>query len=266
MVQPRVGRFAGGCGVLGLKRLVRRTIPVLCVLVGAIPVWSAPPLDQNTVTIVSATDQPWSVNVDERSQREMSLFAYCVKLEQVGGKSDKLEVIALYDPDSGLFWWRYQGVADFHDCPAIDRFKERHSVYVDDEQIVGFRALTPVPSIWIWESTSQYKSAESAKGAMLRTLREKGRDLIYGQASWVRQLKLAAHIGLDFAKDERTMYGALAVKIDSVSRVGNTWQVSLLRYDGRVATLALDDDFRVTNVSFSGEEPVPTPDTPAKRQ
>ena len=164
------------------------------------------------------------------------------------------DVIMLYEPGSGEFWWRYQNSLSDASEGIADRFLEGFVLSLTDDRIVGFKLDSPV--LWVRNATEQHSSLDEGQASVLATLARSQADIASGGLNWFQQVNLTEVLdsGLfDATFDESPFPGH---KLLGVAKQATGWQVLLAGPRGDVVAVQLDDDYQIVSAS-RGNAPAP---------
>ncbi len=220
-------------------------LAVGAIVILSVPVGADDAQGASEAIMVSSESQTWRMNTGDTA-RDLQLDSRCIEFRHPSGASNKLEVVGVYDSSSGVFWWRYRGIRDFEDCPALDAFRRDHAFYVDDRAIIGVELYPAGPVAHIWGAQRQFNTVEQGWSATMRLIQENGGEFFRGSPKHVKRLKLSKYVGLKFVIDSHT--GASAIESVELARASGGWSMLLRRGDGRSATMFLDGEFNVVDV------------------
>src|SRR5579872_3475822 len=82
------------------------------------------------------------------------------------------DILMLHDPQTGLFFWRYQDSDPEHPGSIIERFETDSALYAKDDKLVEFLYLGA--SLWVRESTEKYSTMSDARAALMSRIARYG--------------------------------------------------------------------------------------------
>jgi hypothetical protein len=174
------------------------------------------------------------------------------------GKTNLGQVISVYEPNTGLFWWVYQryissGIMTRYN--QIDTFLWFYSLDLSADQITGFilYPFSPTkPSVRVIESCQQrYKRFEQANAMLFSQLTTHIENLEQGETSdnRFRYIPVWKYLPLEFIYPFGLPKSFLwLAKITRLKRHNGYWQMELTSAMKKKVTFMLSEDYEVLEV------------------
>lgn len=167
-------------------------------------------------------------------------------------RTAQADVISLYDPESGLFWWKYQTADPSDRSDKIERFLKDYFIHIGADKISCFVLSTPPPTLWMRESGERFETSEEAQRHLQWTLAEEGESIARDPSYGYHTINLWHHLEGNFFYPVDSASPRLAASIYKVVRHDSTWDVVLEGSSEEKATVSLSDEFELLNVDVGG--------------
>ena len=108
--------------------------------------------------------QSKSIQVTKDGQRvQAELQNVQLTIPFPNGKIGQADIVMLHEPQSGLFWWRYQAIEPGHFASTwAEDFLSSYKVYITEDKIVVFTFSRPF--VWVRESSEHCSTLAEGAG------------------------------------------------------------------------------------------------------
>lgn len=173
------------------------------------------------------------IDVDMRTAR--------IALTLPNGKELNAYVLMLREPQTGAYWWTYQGISanapgDGTDAPPLD-----YLVYFTGDRAVGFTFSRPF--LAIREIQGRKSDFTAIQQTAVAEIERNARAIQDGSMQLVLEINIASKIDSDFLSLAGSASSFPQPKVIGVSRSGGQWEVTLEGPNHDFARLTLDDKF-----------------------
>src|SRR5206468_1534795 len=105
------------------------------------------------------------------------------------------QIVAVYDRNTGLFWWRYESLNPAYPTGIVERLRNTSTFYQANDKLISFSMLAA--SLVVRQSTERAKNLPDAldKAVALVTIRQ--REIEVGTVQWATLVDLST-LGNDF--------------------------------------------------------------------
>ncbi len=163
------------------------------------------------------------------------------------GAAPKLfDVLVLYDPQSGLFWWSYRATSDQDSTNTTDDFSAASKVFIGDGAIVVFSFYSP--TLWVRQSSDRQSGLDQAQATALAGLASLGTAAGDGSAQLFKRVDLKGSLDADFFYRKNSASRFPSATLSSISRQGQQWRVVLNGPNGDRAIMVLDDQYSLVKI------------------
>ncbi|MEO8678071.1 MAG: hypothetical protein ABI665_03440 [Vicinamibacterales bacterium] len=222
------------------------------------------PLVFATAACLSAADSAQSVRTDPMRSEEIRVETAAGPVTAVAaeaaadvqfanGRTESGYVVGVYEPKSGVFWWRYEVRNPSVLTGPIERMKERVRFYGADARLVSFQ--TNGRFLNIRESVERVNSLQAGIDSALASLKTSLGEIESGAKEWFTRVDLSS-LGHDFFLRPGNAAALDPPAVKSVSLSAGRWDVTLEGPNRDTAILTLDDKYAVVNVR---RQPAPKP-------
>jgi len=160
--------------------------------------------------------------------------------------SKLIDVLMVYEPQSGLSWWTYRATSDHDPTDTTEYFSAASKIFVGDGKIVVFSFYNP--TLWVRQSADHHASLDQVQAAALDALSRLGEAAIDGSAHPFREVDLQDSLKANFFHRRNTPSSRPGAKLSSISQQDKQWRVVLAGPNGDQATVVLDDQYSFVSV------------------
>jgi hypothetical protein len=200
----------------------------------------------SSIQIIGQSKEDQTVQAEGgRAGTKLEVRALSLKLVFPSGSTGYGQLISLFEPRGGHFWWTYRARDSTTSSSELSAFLRDHYIYLEADKVVVFSLLSPPPSIWVRESHARHKSVERAHGSALALLDASLSKIERGSAEWFRQINLAGSLGSDFFLQPGSVIPLLDARILEVAREDSYWVIRLQGSKAQTAIVTLRSDYEL---------------------
>jgi len=166
-------------------------------------------------------------------------------------KPHQIDVVMLYDPGSGLFWWHYLLVEPGQTGEA-DRFVANSTFNILGPRLVCFTFRAG--SLWVGESTAHYSSLPEGQSKVMDTIRNRSGEISSGTLSVFHKVDLGRTLPFTFYELNGNSNPLIQPKLRAVSRLNGEWRLILDGPNGDSAIVQLNDKYEETGSKVVSRE------------
>lgn len=174
------------------------------------------------------------------------------------GKQDRGNLVAVYEPTTGLFWWKLETIGRNRkvEVPATTRL----SFCLMNGKFVGIES-TDV-RLWISESSEKYKTFELGLNDLTARLEKnlvpsKEKKQSHRAEDVQTEVDLSSVLGRDFFKIKNSAAPLVAARITNAAESGSRCLITLEGVNKDKATLTLSGDYKIQAATLNGVQIVP---------
>src|SRR5882762_2196717 len=190
----------------------------------------------------SAVSKPIEFSQDGRRIR-IEMKDVQGRISAPSGTASVVEVLALYDPHSKLFWWTHQYGDQAHPGELARRFLAESVVYLSSTELVAFRGglflrITP--------SSQPYPSLRDGLLHVFTVLDERRTKMEQEWADGSILVNLGKVLSPSFIHLRNSSAPFPLPKLRTVTRSGNQWRIVLDGPNGDSAIVTLNEKYAAT--------------------
>jgi len=155
--------------------------------------------------------------------------------------SERLDILMLREPRSGLFWWRYQTSESGRPGGIIERFLRDSITHLTDDRVVYFMLSTS--TLWVSESLERQPSMDAGQASVVAALERDWEAMQAHPAPWFLRVNLISVLDRDFFFLRGSASSFPGPKLRGVSRQNGGWRVVLDGPNGDLAAVLLSERF-----------------------
>lgn len=203
---------------------------------------------QQKVTIRKQLRSSVAIRADRRSAgSDAQVQVTEADIRMPGGDTVRRNIISVFDPGTGLFWWTYQNFdGQTTAASAQAMFLREYRVLPDKTRLVGFAAIDR--SLWIRTASETFPNSDAATARLLATLGDKLQAIEADVNSGFKEVNLSRTLGVKFFLPAEPGDPVRGLRLTEVVRDANGWLVTVQNDAGAARTLVLDEAFRVAAV------------------
>ena len=165
------------------------------------------------------------------------------------GKTDSGFLVGVYEPKSGLFWWRYEMGNPSVPTGAVERLKARSKFYLADSRLVSL--VMNARFLDVRESTERVSGLQDGMDKAAQSLNATLREIDSGTKEWFTRIDLGS-LGGDFFLRSGNAATLDPAKITSVAFSGGKWDVSIKGPNGDSVIVTLDASYKLLGTRRPG--------------
>ncbi len=193
--------------------------------------------------------QSKSIQVTKDGQRvQAELQNVQLTIPFPNGKIGQADIVMLHEPQSGLFWWRYQAIEPGHFASTwAEDFLSSYKVYITEDKIVVFTFSRPF--VWVRESSEHCSTLAEGQASVLATLKNKSREIQSGTIVWFHGVNVAKALGPSFLILKGSASPFPEPKIREISKRDGEWRIILDGPNKDAAEVVMSDDYQVVSAA-----------------
>ena len=195
-----------------------------------------------------------------KAEGDMAAEIYSIEINYAvpRGKQDRLNLVAVYEPNTGLFWWKLETMGKNRkgSVPPTSRL----AFCLMNEKIVGIESTGR--QLWIFESGEKYKTFEMGLNDLIGRLEKNlvpGKDKKQSRRieDKFAEVDLTPVLGRDFFRIKGSAALPISARIASVSGRGSQYKITLEGVNKDKVELTLDDDYKIQAATLNGARVAP---------
>jgi len=210
------------------------------------------------VRVESAVVAKRVIDVEKgKETAKLQVYAIRTSARLRDNKKSTGELIAIHDPQSGLFLWKFNQIDPRRGDEAIQNFLKEATLLLSNEKIISVAFASPPPTLWISESSERHKTFEQATGHAISWLTNSYERGKFRKAPFVeRRIDLMEVLGREFFYKKNTAALPRA-RITKISRVGSDVKIQLQGPNDDEAEIIFDATFKAKTAKLRGESVFP---------
>lgn len=167
-----------------------------------------------------------------------------VTLQNAASKGD---VLIAMDPQSGLYWWKYQISRPELTGGSADRFLSEYVLSFTGDKAVAFTFLTP--TLYVREVRGAAKDMTAVQELVLAELDRVKKPLDMWAQEQFTEVEAGRALGNDFLRPAGSASELPGPVVAAVAHTAGRWEVTLKGPNGDFAVLKLDENYKLLNVT-----------------
>ncbi len=167
-------------------------------------------------------------------------------LKSPNGKSRIADIIAVFEPATGSFWWQYETNNPAYPTGGIERFKSRSVLYLADNKLVSFSVHSP--NLGIREIADHEASIDAGISKVIASVESKLPEIENGTAQWFTWVNLAV-LGQEFFNLRDNAITMNQPRLSTVSFLGSVWRVRIEGPNGDSVIVSLNELYQLVGTN-----------------